>query len=175
MLLVVKSPEGRNLPRDQAHEVHELVFLSELEGPGLELFTKSLQIQSVVLGDDHHVVIAFFVVPNEEILGARLPVRQLKGVCLFHVVDRLMLDDLVFYAALIQKRVNFLFTVHVSSSNGSGNLARKIFFDQILELILGHGAGHSHLLIYYKTRHRSDPAELCFPLVEAHLIGEVFS
>lgn len=114
-LCVVEQAERRHGAGDEPEHLHEVVFGRERQRARAVSVPEFLEVDALVAADSDEVVIALFIVAHEPIFGVGLRVGERHVREFGHVVDRLVLCDLVPDPARAQEIVNFRFVYAASS------------------------------------------------------------
>lgn len=114
-LCIVEQAERRYGAGDEPQHLHEVVFGRERQCARAVFVPEFLEVDALVAPDGDEVVITLFIVAHEQILGVGLRVRERHVRELGHVVDCLVLRDLVSESVRAQEIVNFRFVHAVPS------------------------------------------------------------
>lgn len=109
---VIEQAQRCHRAGNQAKHVHQILIRGKGKRPGVVLLPEGFQVDSLVSLDRNEIVIALFVVPDEEVLGIGLWVGQVDLRHLRHVENGFMLRHLMPDVSGAEEGVNLLL-VHI--------------------------------------------------------------
>lgn len=114
VLPVVEQAQGRHRARDQPQHVHQILIRDKGQRPGVVLLPEGFQVGPFVSLDRNEIVIALFVVPDEEIFSVGFRVGQVDLRHLSHIENGFVLRYLMPDVSGSEESIDFLF-VHVTA------------------------------------------------------------